>query len=156
MPNLLQRAKPNKSTLLFLVFLLIAVAGRAQEIDMKSDLILIDSVEKQQIPISTKREYIFKDQKIAFKNSNPASLVFGGLLYGYQNYFSQHLSANCLFNPSCSDFSKQAVKEFGLVKGTLLSFDRLSRCNRIAATDLNPTEIDEHTHRFHDPINCFK
>lgn len=156
MPNLLQQAKSNKIILLFLVFLVISITGRTQEIDLKSDLILVDSIVKQQIPASTKRDYIYKNQPKTIKNSNPASLAFGGLLYGYQNVFSQHLSASCLFDPSCSDFSKQAVKEFGLMKGTLLSFDRLSRCNRIAATDLNPTEIDVNTHRFHDHINSFK
>ena len=156
MPNLLKQAKANKFSLLFFVFLSISCAGFSQKIDLKIDLILADSIVKQQIPVSAKRDYIFKNQPKTFKNSNPVSLIFGGSLYVYQNFFSQHLSASCLYDPSCSDFSKQAVKEFGLIKGTLLSFDRLSRCNRIAATDLNPTEIDPKTHRFHDSVNKYK
>jgi putative component of membrane protein insertase Oxa1/YidC/SpoIIIJ protein YidD len=48
------------------------------------------------------------------------------------------------------------VKEFGLIKGGLLTFDRLNRCNRIAATDLDPGTIDLKTHRFNDPINKYK
>ena len=156
MPNLLTRAQANRFNLLFFVFLSISSTGFAQEIDFKGDLILIDSVAKQQIPGSARRDYIYKNQKKTFKNSNPVSLIYGGSLYVYQNFFSQHLSASCLYDPSCSDFSKQAVKEFGLIKGTLLSVDRLSRCNRIAATDLNPTEIDPKTHRFHDAVNSYK
>jgi putative component of membrane protein insertase Oxa1/YidC/SpoIIIJ protein YidD len=117
---------------------------------------LADSLVKQKMPVSAQRVYIYKNQPKTFKNCNPVSLVYGGSLYVYQNYFSQHLSASCLYDPSCSDFSKHAVKEFGLIKGTLLSFDRLSRCNRIAATDLHIHEIDPKSHRFHDPVKSYK
>ncbi len=144
--------KANRSGLFLFFFLLVTITGYAQKIDLKSDFLLADLVAKQQIPISSKRAYIYKNQPKTFKNSNPVSLIYGGSLYVYQNLFSQHLSASCLYSPSCSDFSKHAVKEFGLVKGTLLSFDRLSRCNRIAATDLNLKEIDRKTHKFNDPI----
>lgn len=142
--------------LLLLAFVLVALNAYCQEIDLKSDLLLVDSVVEQQMPGTGHRPYIYKNQPKTFRNSNPVSLVYGGSLYIYQNLFSQHLSASCLYNPSCSDFSKQAVKDYGLIKGTLLSFDRLSRCNRIAATDLDPTTIDTHVHRFHDSIEKYK
>lgn len=138
------------------LFLLVSIAGHAQIIDLKADLMLADSLAKQKMPVSAQRVYIYKNQPKTFKNCNPVSLVYGGSLYVYQNYFSQHLSASCLYDPSCSDFSKHAVKEFGLIKGTLLSFDRLSRCNRIAATDLHIHEIDPKSHRFHDPVKSYK
>lgn len=138
------------------IFLLFSIAGHAQKIDLKADLMLADSLVKQKMPVSAQRVYIYKNQPKTFKNCNPVSLVYGGSLYVYQNYFSQHLSASCLYDPSCSDFSKHAVKEFGLIKGTLLSFDRLSRCNRIAATDLHIHEIDPKSHRFHDPVKSYK
>lgn len=121
-----------------------------------ADLLLVDSVSKQRIPHSEKRVYIFKDQPKTFGNSNPVSLIYGGTLYMYQNFISQHFSADCLYDPTCSDFSKQAVKEYGLFKGGLLSFDRLNRCNRIAATDLDPAMINKKTHRFNDSIKRYK
>jgi putative component of membrane protein insertase Oxa1/YidC/SpoIIIJ protein YidD len=108
------------------------------------------------MPHNQKRAYIFKNQPKTIKNCNPASLIYGGTLYVYQNYISQHFSANCLYDPSCSDFSKQIVKEFGLLKGGLLTFDRLNRCNRIAATDLDLRKLNEKTHRFSDPVNHYK
>ena len=74
----------------------------------------------------------------------------------YQNVLSQHVSADCLYDPSCSEFSKQAVKKYGLVKGTLLTFDRLSRCNRIAATGLNPGMVNLQSHKFNDAITRYK
>lgn len=130
--------------------------GFAQKINLNADLLLVDSLSKQQVHHSEKRVYIFKNQPKTFRNTNPVSLMYGGSLYVYQNFVSQHFSANCLYDPSCSDFSKQAVKEFGLIKGSLLSFDRLSRCNRIAATDLNPNLINKKTYRFSDSVKRYK
>ncbi len=156
MQNQYQIARKNKTVFLLLFLLVVATSGYAQEIDLKRDLLLVDSIVERQMPESGHRPYIYKNQPKTFKNSNPVSLFYGGSLYVYQNMFSQHLSASCLYNPSCSDFSKQAVKEYGLIKGTLLSFDRLSRCNRIAATDLNPEDIDTHVHRFHDSVKEYK
>ena len=155
MPNLFLLNKIYSSGVLF-VFLLLPILGFGQEIDLKNDLLLTDSIAKENIPASDKRAYIYKHQPKTFLNSNPVSLLFGGSLYVYQNHFSQHLSASCLYHPSCSDFGKQAVQEFGLIKGTFLSLDRLNRCNRIAATDLNPAEIDREKHRFHDPVILYK
>ena len=139
-----------------LLFLVLRLTGFAQTIDLSADLLLADSVSKQQVHQSEKRNYIFKDQPKNFWNSNPVSLIYGGTLYIYQNIISQHFSADCLYDPSCSEFSKRAVKEFGLIKGGMLTIDRLDRCNRIAATSLNMSLMDRKTHRFSDPINRYK
>ena len=134
----------------------ISLTGFTQSIDLSSDLLLADSVSKQQVHHHEKRIYIFKNQRKTFKNCNPVSLIYGGSLYVYQNFVSQHFSADCLYDPSCSEFSKLAVKEYGLFKGGLLSFDRLNRCNRIAATDLKPGMINKKTHRYRDSIKRYK
>jgi len=156
MQNLFPPKKINSSGVLLFFILFMPALGFGQEIDLKNDLLLADSIAKEQIPAIEKRAYIYKHQPKTFLNSNPVSLLFGGSLYVYQNHFSQHLSASCLYHPSCSDFGKKAVQEFGLIKGTFLSLDRLNRCNRIAATDLNPAEIDTEMHRFHDPVILYK
>ena len=142
------------STGLFLFFF--AFSGFAQSIDLTSDLKLVDAVSKQQVHHHEKRDFIFKDQPKTIFNSNPVSLLYGGSLYVYQNFITQHFSASCLYNPSCSEFSKLAVKEFGIFKGGLLTFDRLNRCNRIAATDLDVGTIDLKTHRFNDSVIKYK
>jgi len=145
-----------KASSLVLLLFSFSIAGLAQSIDLSADLLLVDSVSKQQAQHSEKRSYIFKNQPKTFRNCNPVSLIYGGTLYVYQNFVSQHFSADCLYDPTCSDFSKQAVKEYGLLKGGLLSFDRLSRCNRIAATGLNPTMMNKKTHRFSDSVKRYK
>lgn len=153
MQNLLVFIRIISFVLIFMVF---RFAGFAQSIHLSADLLLADSVSKRQIHPSERRDYVFKDQKKSLKNSNPISLIYGGSLYVYQNFISQHFSADCLYDPSCSEFSKKVVKEYGLLKGILLTVDRLGRCNRIAATDLNPGRMNKTTHRFSDSINRYK
>ena len=153
MPNLSATLRGNSIGILLSFLPLFTFA---QSIDMSADLSLIDSLSQNQLPHSGNRPYIFKGQPKTWKNSNPVSILFGSSLYVYQNVLSQHFSADCLYDPTCSDFSKQVVKEFGLIKGGLLSFDRLSRCNRIAATGLDPGLIDKNSHRFDDPIKRYK
>ncbi len=35
----------------------------------------------------------------------------------------------CRHYPSCSEYAKQAINEFGIFKGSLLSIKRIVRCN---------------------------
>lgn len=147
---------PVRIISLILILFLISIHAEAQKIDLREDMMLIDSLAKKQMPQTSKKAYIYKDQPKTIKNSNPVSMLYGGSLYVYQNFITQHFSANCLYHPTCSDFSKQAVKNFGLIKGGLLTFDRLNRCNRIAATDLDPATLNKKTQQFNDPVNLYK
>jgi len=39
------------------------------------------------------------------------------------------LSVECNFSPSCSEYSRQAIEKYGLIKGILLAYQRIRRCN---------------------------
>jgi hypothetical protein len=41
----------------------------------------------------------------------------------------QILGGGCVYSPSCSDFSKNCIEEYGFLKGIALSSDRLCRCS---------------------------
>ena len=73
---------------------------------------------------------------------NPVSLFFGSLMYVYQGAFSPQISAQCRFSLSCSAFSRECIREYGLVKGIALSADRIMRCNRIAVLDVHPADFN--------------
>src|SRR5438445_2242963 len=73
---------------------------------------------------------------------NPVSLILKGALLGYQKILSQQLARNCPYEISCSNFSKQAIREFGVFKGVFISADRILRCNRIGFEDLSPLSIN--------------
>ena len=47
----------------------------------------------------------------------------------YRYLISPLLGNNCRFYPSCSSYSEQAIEQFGLLKGGILSIKRLSKCH---------------------------
>ena len=145
----------NRYLLIFSV-LTISICCQAQTTGFRSDIEHINVVLLQVKPDPFRRPYIYHNETSLFKKYNPVSLFLGGTLYIYQNVFSKHISADCLFTPSCSEFSKQAIKEYGILKGTLLSIDRVNRCNRIAATDLKNYTVDQTSKRYPDPVSRYR
>jgi len=105
--------------------------------------------EKRQV------KYLFSESG-PFVKYNPLSLVLGSLMFTYQKVISPQFSSSCLFDPSCSNFSIQLIREYGLVKGIALSADRITRCSRIASTDIHPMKVDEHTGKALENTNMFK
>lgn len=47
----------------------------------------------------------------------------------YQKFFSGALGRRCRFYPTCSEYSKQAIKRYGALKGTYLSIKRIIKCH---------------------------
>jgi putative membrane protein insertion efficiency factor len=97
-----------------------------------------------------KRNFLIQKGDPLIQKINPINYIFAGLLYFYQTSLSQQFSADCLYSPTCSSFSKDVISHYGLIKGIILTADRLSRCNRIAQTSLHPLTINEHNHRSED------
>lgn len=91
-----------------------------------------------------------KPKPIAFLRFNPVYWLLNGSLTGYQKIISPQISADCLYELSCSRFSRAAIQEFGIVKGIALTADRLSRCNRVAATSIELLRINMQTGRVMD------
>lgn len=79
---------------------------------------------------------------------NPVYHVLSSSMYVYQSVVSPLLMSHCMFIPSCSAYSKALIHEYGMLKGTILTSDRLMRCNRIALSDNNTKYliIDGHGH----------
>lgn len=124
---------------LCILILLVSVAySNAQ--NFESDLVLIKSHEfKSHLKVKVKRPFFFVSEK-KFLKYNPVSLALGGMMYGYQNIISTLISADCPYEVSCSGFSVSSIRRFGLFKGFALSADRLMRCTKSSARDLQ--EID--------------
>jgi len=142
---------------LFIVFILVSgVNSLAQTNQFERDIESINKLSSKIQPDPYRRPYIYNDEPSLLKKINPVNIIFGGALYVYQNVLSKHISADCLFTPSCSEFSKQAIKEYGLLKGIILSVDRVNRCNRIAGQDLKHYDIDKSTNHYPDPVSRYK
>jgi hypothetical protein len=51
------------------------------------------------------------------------------LIRVYQRLFSPLLGRNCRFYPTCSVYTHEAIKKYGLLKGVLLGGKRLLKCH---------------------------
>ncbi len=47
----------------------------------------------------------------------------------YQLFLSPVIGQNCRYLPTCSEYTVGCLKQFGLIKGILLSMKRISKCH---------------------------
>ncbi|MBX7050432.1 MAG: membrane protein insertion efficiency factor YidD [Flavobacteriales bacterium] len=47
----------------------------------------------------------------------------------YQYFISPWLGSNCRFQPTCSEYAIEAIREWGVLKGTWLGIRRISKCH---------------------------
>lgn len=93
-----------------------------------NQLIINGLFSAYELPIIQKREILkLTDKKTALK-INPFAYIASGLLFVYQTIFSEQISANCNYEISCSEYTKQCIGRYGLVKGTFLGLNQLSNC----------------------------
>jgi putative membrane protein insertion efficiency factor len=51
------------------------------------------------------------------------------LITAYQKLLSPMLPRSCRFYPSCSEYAKQAIQKYGIVRGGWLALKRIARCH---------------------------
>ena len=62
---------------------------------------------------------------------NLFTLILIKLIKIYKYLLSPLLGNSCRYLPTCSEYSIEALKEFGFVKGLILSFKRILSCHPI-------------------------
>lgn len=68
---------------------------------------------------------------------SPAQTAAILIIKFYQKAISPLLGQHCRFYPSCSQYTLEAIQEWGLLKGIVLGAKRICRCH-----PLNPGGID--------------
>lgn len=66
----------------------------------------------------------------------------------YQLLISPNLGNNCRFTPSCSAYSLQALGQYGALRGSYLTLQRLVRCQPWCAGGHDPVPEQLTTPRF--------
>lgn len=49
----------------------------------------------------------------------------------------------CRFQPTCSNYAVEAIEKFGILKGSILSFKRILRCNPLCSSGYDPVPKKE-------------
>ncbi len=57
------------------------------------------------------------------------SFLFLLIIQAYQKVISPVFPPSCRYNPTCSEYCKQAIIKYGPFKGGLLSIKRISKCH---------------------------
>lgn len=52
-----------------------------------------------------------------------------GLIVVYQRLISPLLGPACRYEPSCSEYTRQAIERYGVGKGVWMGVKRISRCH---------------------------
>jgi putative component of membrane protein insertase Oxa1/YidC/SpoIIIJ protein YidD len=83
--------------------------------------------------------FSFKKKRSYF---NPLNYLGAGILYVYQNIFSEQIQANCTYEVSCSEYTRLCIQKFGFFTGTLKGFNQLSECTPNTIYEHSPAYIN--------------
>ena len=53
-------------------------------------------------------------------------------------YLAQNYNIHCKYEPTCSEYTKQAIEKYGAMRGTLLGIKRILKCNPISKGGYDP------------------
>ena len=65
-------------------------------------------------------------------------LIF--LIKIYQNTLSPVLGKNCRFIPTCSEYTIEAISEYGAFEGIIMGIKRIIRCNPCVKGGFDPVQ----------------
>ena len=57
--------------------------------------------------------------------------IFVFIVILYQRLVSPYLPQSCRFQPTCSEYAKEAIEKYGIIKGVTLASKRLTKCHPI-------------------------
>ncbi|MEO0074386.1 MAG: membrane protein insertion efficiency factor YidD, partial [candidate division WOR-3 bacterium] len=84
---------------------------------------------------------------------DPMSVAGEWLIQGYKRVISPLQGKDiCNFNPTCSQFTRTAIHNYGFAAGILMGADRLMRCNGFAWTYLGEHYSGVRNDRLVDPV----
>ena len=61
---------------------------------------------------------------------------------GYQLFISPIKGHCCRFEPTCSDYAKEAFLLHGIIKGGILTFKRILKCNPWGPAGYDPVPLN--------------
>jgi len=83
--------------------------------------------------------------------SNLSKQIFLKLIRFYQVAISPMLGSNCIYTPTCSHYTYEAIERFGVIRGGWLGAKRIARCTPFheGGYDPVPETLDDHKPHSH-------
>ncbi len=140
---------------LFLIVLAVQLFGQNKAVD-------IELIKQKENYIDDNKHNHNNTEVLKYKNNsfiqkyNPVSLVFKASMFVYQKVISPQISADCVYETSCSNFGKLSIYEFGLLKGVFLTSDRLTRCNTMVIDEIPAYKYNSITGLVNDEPKDYK
>lgn len=125
---------------------MIVIHSYSSYADEATDLLFIRQVNP--IVKETQQETIRHNPQV----NSELQFAATALIRLYQRFISSQDRPTCGFTPSCSRFGMAALQEYGMLRGILLTADRLLRCN---GSQSQHYHIDPKTEKYIDPISSY-
>jgi len=61
-------------------------------------------------------------------------LIILQIIKFYKKFISPLLPPSCIYYPTCSEYTMESIEKFGIIKGVILGFFRIIRCNSFLFT----------------------
>lgn len=78
---------------------------------------------------------------LRFVLRDPARSALLALIWLYQRLLSPLSAGSCRFEPSCSEYARQAVLLHGPARGSLLALWRVLRCQPLCRSGYDPVPL---------------
>lgn len=69
---------------------------------------------------------------------NPFKFLLIGMIRFYKRVISPILPMACRYTPTCSDYTVEAIHKYGVLKGMMMGFKRISSCHPWGGSGYDP------------------
>ncbi len=127
------------------IYILLMAAIPMKLAAQSSDIDLLKKHVESAHMETTKHDHAHKELSL------PAKVAFSL----YRSVLSEQISADCAFDLTCSRFSAAAIRRFGIIKGGLLTVDRLTRCHSSLSAEILPINFNNRTAKVIDDPSMY-
>jgi len=107
--------------------------------------------EKSDLTYQLKNNYLEREYDLSIESVS--DVIVKPVINAYWFFVSDVDGANCPFQPSCSSFLVQSIKETNVFQGVVMFFDRFTRdTNIFGRHELYPRYGKNH---FYDPVSLY-